>query len=340
MLYSSSSPYFANQNANRAYGSIVEAEAALPATLSDDWEFICEGSTPDTASSSRVFAGYATTSSYTVTFKTTAGTAHRHPGHPNAGSETHFRIQSTAGWGHTLYPGVAYTYFIGLDISRTGNGTTGYACLRPNGVKDLLLDKCLLKDTNANGVYLYPNNNTGTIIRNCLIYVCGLSRYDNGYGDGAKVINCTIVDSGANGLDSVSTYDFDATNCLVDGSGSNDFDTGTGTGSTLKNCAFGDNSIATWGGTKTDCRVSQTFTFEDSSADDYHLDSADAGARGYGDGPDDDADVPASDVDEDSRSGSTCDIGFDEYVSAETTLPLPIMLLMDHFNGGALNKAI
>jgi hypothetical protein len=43
-------------------------------------------------------------------------------------------------------------------------------------------------------------------------------------------------------------------------------------------------------------------------------------------GPGTDSDVPSADIDGDSRSGSTCDIGADEYVSAGGETVMPIFL--------------
>jgi len=59
-------------------------------------------------------------------------------------------------------------------------------------------------------------------------------------------------------------------------------------------------------------RINQTFTFVDAANDDYHLDSADAGAKGFGTDLSADADYPFDwDVDGDTR-GTTWDIGFDQ----------------------------
>lgn len=60
---------------------------------------------------------------------------------------------------------------------------------------------------------------------------------------------------------------------------------------------------------------SSTLTFNNKASDDFHLASGDTSAIGAGHGPSSDSDVPSTDVDGDARSGTTCDIGFDEYVS-------------------------
>lgn len=63
--------------------------------------------------------------------------------------------------------------------------------------------------------------------------------------------------------------------------------------------------------------------FNDSANLDYHL-VASGALEGQGVGPATDANVPTPDVDGDARSGTTCDIGIDEYVAVggDTTAPI------------------
>ena len=69
---------------------------------------------------------------------------------------------------------------------------------------------------------------------------------------------------------------------------------------------------------------SSTLTFKDAANDDFHLDSGDGDAIGAGIGPSSDSDVLTTDVDGDARSGTTCDIGFDEFVAVGGGLIIPI----------------
>ena len=72
--------------------------------------------------------------------------------------------------------------------------------------------------------------------------------------------------------------------------------------------ASGDNSI-----------IDATVTF--AGAGDYHLASNDSsGAINGGIGPTEDVDVPTYDIDGDTRSGSTCDVGADELVSVSVAI--------------------
>ena len=66
-------------------------------------------------------------------------------------------------------------------------------------------------------------------------------------------------------------------------------------------------------------RTSQTFSFVDADNRDFHLQSTDTGAKGYGTNLSSDSDLPFSDdIDGQDRggSGATWDIGADEYVAA------------------------
>lgn len=72
-----------------------------------------------------------------------------------------------------------------------------------------------------------------------------------------------------------------------------------------------------------------TVSFVDSANDDFHLASDDTAAMGAGIGPSSDANVPTTDIDGDNRSGTTCDIGADEYVAAGgVTIPILLHNLM------------
>lgn len=68
--------------------------------------------------------------------------------------------------------------------------------------------------------------------------------------------------------------------------------------------------------------TSTSLTFRDSGANDYHLAAGDTAAIGAGIGPSSDGEVPTTDVDGDTRSGTTTDIGFDVYVSASSGLSI------------------
>ena len=90
----------------------------------------------------------------------------------------------------------------------------------------------------------------------------------------------------------------------------------------LTNCAT-TAAAFTYSDSTTNCRTTQTFTFV--GASDFHLQSTDAGALGYGLNLYNDANYPfQTDIDGQDRGGAAAswDIGADEYVSAVTNLSI------------------
>jgi len=69
------------------------------------------------------------------------------------------------------------------------------------------------------------------------------------------------------------------------------------------------------GGDGSNNQLSKTLTFVDAVNYNFHLKSTDVSARDNGIGPTSDSNVPTIDIDGGPRSGSTCDIGADEYQS-------------------------
>ena len=77
--------------------------------------------------------------------------------------------------------------------------------------------------------------------------------------------------------------------------------------------------------------VDFTDCFVDAANGDFHLTSSALDLLGAGIGPALDSSVPATDIDGDSRSGDTCSIGPDEYVSSGGGLSIPVV--MHHLRG-------
>ena len=123
----------------------------------------------------------------------------------------------------------------------------------------------------------------------------------------AKIINNTMQNCtvGITGLGNTKIVNNVFQNCGTDVSGT--VDTGN-SGNNLSDAASGlpgSNNVH-----------SSTLTFLDAANDDFHLDSGDSDAIGAGVGPSSDSDVLTTDVDGDTRTGTTCDIGYDEFVAA------------------------
>lgn len=95
---------------------------------------------------------------------------------------------------------------------------------------------------------------------------------------------------------------------------------------TASNCGYNATTNSGLGYTaQTGDRVSQTFTFVNAGAGDYHLASNDAGAKDYGTS-DPGSGMFSDDIDGETRSGSW-DIGADEYVSSGGgSTPIPVFM--------------
>jgi hypothetical protein len=150
--------------------------------------------------------------------------------------------------------------------------------------------------------------NLVAIIVNCCAFENELEGFrSNG---NATIYNCTAIGNTTDGFDCTATSVL-VKNCLSHGNGGADF-TGTYSSSSVNNAS----EDATGDDVGSNCRASQTFTFEDAGSDDYHLASGDSGAKDFG------TDLSADgtyafddDIDRVTRSG-TWDIGFDETAAA------------------------
>lgn len=147
-----------------------------------------------------------------------------------------------------------------------------------------------------------------TILVHCLIENCEDDAVytSPGAGNTCYIYNCTIIDSGDDGIH-YSNGTCVCKNVLITGSAASDFKAGTYTGSDSN--ASGD---ATAPGTNN--RINQTFTFANAAGNDYHLASSDAGAMEFGANLSADAFFAFDDdIDLDTRPiGPNWDIGFDE----------------------------
>jgi len=297
----------ATTGANRAYASLSEWEAARQAVLSEVEECLCEGTAADTT----IVAvdGWTTTATNYIHIKgNTGSSAGKHPGN---WSTSHYRLQLGA-YGAVLTLTEAHVRVSGIQIYQTTNADAywGLTCVDDTGV--YRLDGLLVRGPNGTGY-----TNRGVTLRgdakiwnsvawdwmggsttgftqlnagakyayNCTAYNCqqGFQNPDN--GTNLLVYNC-LADACVNGFNAGWTW------------GASDYNA-----SSLASDAPGSNS-----------RNSQTFTFENTGAGDFHLTVDDAGAKDYG-VSDPGSGLYSDDIDGDTRSGSW-DIGADEYVAA------------------------
>jgi hypothetical protein len=217
----------------------------------------------------------------------------------------------------------AYVRITGLQIKATGTFALNLAYWDSPTPNDIRVDSCRIRGNGTTndvvGCYAYDGGSspvvsyTNTIIEDC----------DQGIkqSDGSLSIYNTII-YGRNSTDH-GLYVFSDMQSLVIKNSvifncNDDYfeDGGAPSSVTFDYCATDDgegtNSVSPSGG-------SWTNEFSDPANGDFTLLNTgnlyDAGV-----GPSTDASVPVADIDGDSRSGSTCDIGVDEYTSSEDAL--------------------
>lgn len=213
-------------------------------------------------------------------------------------------------------------------------------------VPNFIFEKLQVRSTGDNGIYnsramhVQTSGTTGGLISKCRLRVESTGTgavygvyCSSAYSDTTTVEN-TIVEAGpslsapADGI-IANIHDIVTYNCLVVG-----FDIGygrrysstyTAVNCIAQGCTDGFSSVSgssdyNLSDISSDApganSVTSTLTFADASNGDYHLASGDTDAIGAGIGPSSDANVPTTDIDGDTRSGTTCDIGADEYAAA------------------------
>lgn len=250
--------------------------------------------------------------------------SYRHNGTYQTGNK--YRLESSVN-GYTSMFRLSQNFVdvIGIQLSPW---TTGTATSRgvwidnvPGGSGDSidsLFDSCIFKhNTNFSSTGGDFGGQLQTVridlwLKNCLFYDFNGDGWSQGAGTLA-LINCTAINCGVYGFQGGSSVTF--TNCIAQDCGTC-FDSGSGSSDYNlddDNTAPGSNS-----------QHNKTLTFKNKAGDDFHLAATDTDAIGNGVGPSVDSDVPDHDVDRNIRSGSTCDIGFDEFVpsySWNATMP-------------------
>ena len=196
--------------------------------------------------------------------------------------------------------GDAYSSIQDLKIRCTNPTTSNRITMIADGGESSIIGCIIFDCTNTNGshrgIRVDGNGTSGYYINSFALRtdLWGMQ----GNGDNAYFYNCNAIDNGNDGF-LYSGGVIIAKNCLATGNDAgagDDFDPGTYTGST--NNASGDLTAP-----GTSPRISQTFTFINAGAGDYHLSPSDAGAHTFG------ADLSADgvfpfddDIDGDTRS--------------------------------------
>jgi hypothetical protein len=330
--------------ANCAYKSLSIWEAARQANLVTGdiiEQCICESNHANhTADTTAVtIDGWTTDATRYIDIKTSA--SGRHDGKWNTAK---YRLDSSSDvFGHIDI--VAQNVrIVGLQLDVPANGNNNGIRYRVNStsVIDIRIDKCIIKgpasgSTDA-GLCLIMSS---IILNNGVFYVTNNIIYDfTGSTSGAGI----ICDSG-DGL--VKLYNNTVVNCRTGISNTSAWTGTTATRNTLlRSCStaatsgltaalqdYNATDLASLGYTaQSHDRVSQTFTFVNEGADDFHLASDDAGAKGFG------VTDPGSGLFTDDIDGETClvpwCIGADWITSAAGGLSIPVAMATYKRMGG------
>lgn len=289
---------------DRAFVSLNAAEAALQADIVTADEFhriICSsddaGSTHAVDSSTVTINGWTTDATRYIQIESASP-------HLGVWDDTIYRFYFNGGAGTGIIVSESYTKIVGLQV-----GIHSYDAgiiYDTSGLSTSVMVKgCLLKGvTSTLGVGIALYGPTPYIINN-ILYDCS-GGINCAYTNTSYVYNNTLVDC-RNGITGHSSAACVAKNNLVKG--------GTNQYVSSFNAASCNNASS--GGTApgTNSRTSQTFTFVNEGANDFHLASNDAGAKGYG-VTDPGSGLFLDDIDGQTRS-APWDIGADQYVAAD-----------------------
>jgi len=305
-----------------SYVSLAAAIAAVPATLTEPYTIICEGTAADTT---QVIIGTVTSADNFLLIKTDpAATAGRHHG---IWSETHYRLSvSDTSYGAIRINASDYVRIDGVQletVSPTGHARHIFGLYGPftDGVCDIRMSNCILRGHNHatwQQSAITPLQATPTLTCwNTIAYnvntISGNQCFTTaGIAGVYKFYNCTFI-GGNYGIRRDTTGTVTIINCYAGGCGTASI---TGTIGTLTDFAAYD-AGGSEAGLDSIAVDSTTFVDHDASPPDYHL-GASSPLIGVG------TDNPGSGLYSDDIDGvartSTWDIGADEYVSSGQSL--------------------
>jgi hypothetical protein len=309
------------------YDSLYDWEAAQQGDLTGVRNEISVAKcrcTAGTADTTQVYlSGWTCSSTQYPKIWTDPSESYRHNGTWQTGNKYRFETSNADDYGITVYNN--YFRLIGLQIRNTSGSPTNYYNVGMNGDGHgdyCLVESCILRGTGTNSTsYCGGVINWGAVgvkVINCIAYDF-LSSGGIGYGFGTLsasdmyAYNCTAQNCNNGYIKDWGAGVWYLTNCIA-AACTNGFDVSGGSGSVTSYCA----SDMSDGLSGTGDRNSQTFSFVDAGADNFHLASNDTGALGYGLNLYNDANFAfQTDIDGQDRggSGATWDIGADEYIS-------------------------
>lgn len=304
----------ATTGANRAYATRAEFEANEQQNLTtgggDIMLVYCSGTSADT--SALVVDGWTTN----------AGAYIKFIGDNDTGvfSTSYYRGQVAR---DNFSVAENYVHFENYQVYETA--TSGYDTFVFSGTGQSIWDNCIFHATH-NATYqqyitcLKATGSSGEILgNNCVFY----GWYGNNGGENS------ITQANDSGVGATITL----YNCVLDAPKHCAYAVNAADTVVIRNSAINPGSDAVFGGSGTETidycgstagtgTNAYTITtwadeFDDSANYDYHIPSG-SGLIDQGIGPSSDANVPTTDIDGNTRSGTTCDIGIHEYTAAPT----------------------
>ncbi len=302
---------------HRAFASLNEAEAAIPASIADWYDIVCEGQNADTAAVD--FAGTTTSASNYVQVRTDpSATYGRHEGKWNADK---YRLSLTSGTTYPLQIHEPYVRIIGLQVYGWYQSLLNMAY---NESDNSVIDSCIMwhgSSYNAPCIGDYGGATGNARYVNSIFIQDAADRNVRLRGGGTKVINCTAI-GGTYGYRH-ETLSSEVINCVAIGASIADFSSlGSFSGNTGYNASS--DSSAPGSGSITGINPSDVFT--DYANGDFSI--KDANSVLYDAGTDLSSYMEAVDIIGTERpQGSAWDIGAFEYVGI-----LSIPVAMHHYN--------
>jgi len=304
----------ATAGANRAYATLSEWEANEGTDLVTDGDthrVICSGGADSTA---------VTLNGFTVDATHFATIEGEYDGAAGALDTGLYHLTTTSAT--QIQCDCDYTVFDKLQFD--GSGTANQSILFSTAKNDGTVKNSVFYDLARYAVF-QSTGATNVTHYNWLAYKLGrspigVSTTSTGMGE---VYNCTAYDYNStdqvNGsfIEQDANNQFKVVNCIGIASASStraDFEqtytlaTGSDYNASSDTSAPGANSIHS-------ITASTEFVSVTGGSEDFHL-AFGSTLLTDGVGPSSDASVPTTDIDGDTRSGTTCDIGFDEYVAA------------------------
>lgn len=317
-----------------AYSSLNAWESAEQTNLVSDGDshiVYCRASSGTADTTNIVLDGWTTSVTNTITIEAAdsdkASTSF---------NTSKYRLSSTAASGRTFEIKDDNVFINNIQFIHAGTTGSTDRSIEINLYRsNVNIDGCFIKG-GYQGVYCNSNNDARIInITNCIVINTYQSGYDQLGGNSAGVkiynntaFNCNTSSTANRGGFRIADVNIGALKNNLSMSCNNDFsDWGDNIGDyniSSDTTAYGSNSLTSRTATASaspgvgDWVI---FTNITGGSEDFSLqNNAENDAQGAGVGPSSDANVPTTDIDGNSRTGTTCDVGAYEYTSSGTDI--------------------